>query len=151
MQNIATVKLRDIDQRATVPAPVEQPSGGMGFEWLEAVDAHPSWKLCPLWGDDGWDFGEWPLWGYALADVPARDFDLPDRPLGARLYGLMEYVEGDVRCWWYSSEAARNLKAARLALFCWKHSGRGPGLEGLAGPVEDWPHSMLRPTGVAAS
>ena len=72
------------DPTALLPA-LPDPSGGYGYDWMEAVeDAANGWRVVAGM-KDGRQLGDWPLYIVAVY----RDKD-------RGLYGVASYTEGDI-------------------------------------------------------
>ena len=99
--------------------------GWSGYDYMERATDR-GWTALALWGEEGYDFGQWP---YVIGFVRVV------RDGARRLYGFGVYVEGDLTTDYYRSWDACNEAISRQAFWYW-NAGQSDGPKDLAPSFE---------------
>jgi hypothetical protein len=109
--------------------------GGDGYDWISAVTG---WTVIALWGDDGYDLGQWPY--QALAVCPPWLSTGPGTS-----YGMATYCEGDVDVTAHRTYLELEEAIARYAHGVWRLTENGP--SEVPDRFEDLAEEFKRPYG----
>ena len=123
----------DTREPVIVPLLVDYHLNG-GYDWMAEVNAR-GWDTPGMWGNEGWDLGQWP---YII--VATRTLDTDTGPLHA----VATYTEGDVETRWYRQQERCWEAISAEAFACWKRrEAHGP--HPLPEHPADLPDDLRRP------
>ena len=111
-----------------------------GYDWMELISGH-DWTVLGGWGCDGWDLGQWPY--VMLAVTLTADERGP-------LFGVATYIEGDVTCEYYRTQA-RQWDAITEHAFGWWKGGMADGPADLPEAAAELPSRYRQPYRVHAA
>lgn len=135
VQVIENVPTADTGEAVVVPVLVDYHLN-TGWEWMDAV-TNRGWTVLGMWGEDGYDLGQWPYIVVAIQAV--RDDKGP-------LYGFALYCEGDVSTRWYRGLDAYFEAITEQAFFYWQ-LGQADGPKNLPATAAKLAPEYRRPFG----
>lgn len=106
-----------------------------GYDYMELAESN-GWVAIGTWGQDGWNFGNWP---YVMG------FYRHERAGGENFWGFGTYLEGDLVTDYYESRTALMEAIDRRAFADWK-GGHADGPTDLPGKFEDLPAKYRGPS-----
>lgn len=131
---IGTVTLADTGEEVPELSILKDDHETYGHDWRDDIEDH-GWGAVGLWGRDGYDLGDWP---YVIVAVTSA-VDVNER----HVYGVAQYIEGDVRCHYYRAKAEAWKTITRYAFETWTQLGNGP--KDLPATVEELAHEFRVP------
>lgn len=123
---------------ATLPAlPDGHGHGGDGYDWMDlAEDA--GWSTLALWGNDGWDAGQWP---YVIMSVCKQTGDD-----GTETFGFSTYVEGDTSTEMFATRLELWARISKECAWYWR-AGQSDGPKDLPPEGDPLPIQYRVPCG----
>ncbi len=97
--------------------------GGDGYDFMSAAQ-EKGWHVFVMWGEDGWDMGEWPYLMYAVPQAVRFCVSFDD-------LRVLEYCEGDIAVINHSNVASMFRTLDSLARTHWRRKGMLDNMEGL--------------------
>lgn len=125
-------KLQDTKATVELPQGPARRPGHDGWDWMANVPR--PWSVIGVWGEEGYDIGDWPYVIYALGHAEVD---------GVEYFGYTKHVEGDIYTYWFAGERNRDLAVSEEARWDWSHTSGGEKYK----TVEDMPLNRTVPYG----
>lgn len=132
---IGTVTLADTGEDVPELSILGDDRENEGYDWIEAIEEH-GWGALNDWGHDGYTLGNWPY--VIVAATYTKD------ATGVMVYGVAQYIEGDVTCRYYRDKAAAREAITAYAFGTWTLLGNGPA--NLPKTVEELTQELREPS-----